>query len=527
MSRAVGLIAAHELLETIKSKSFLISLVLIPLLFAFGIMIPQWLERQTATTRTVIVVDAAGGFADAFERELDRAYARRVMDAVNQHLRAFAYPEFRTPRGLDATALPLILLKGREELTDGDADRFLAQGGLDWYLTIARPFLAPDSPPPVVPPPAARAVPLPDAFSVAQVLASPAETLRPWLKGSRKLNTGDGERAVTAAVVFPPNVEPAEPDSLAAMERGTAEESVQIWSEGALPDALARRLANALDELFRERALLAAGGNPRILEAQDAQAPLLELDISAPEGREVTPADVVERILPRALSVLLIYFLYINMFMLMSNTMEEKSSRIIEVLVSTVRPVHLMIGKLLGSSLVALTMFAVSVGSLIAVFMFAGGSATVEFAGILIDIVSDSPILLALFGYFLLGYFLFAGIFLTLGAFCETRRDVQNLGTPMALFMIMVPIIVWAFAEEPNSGAATALSFAPFFGPFMLMARVTAEPPLLEVAGAVAVQLLSIVVLLWGSGKIFRVAVLFSGKPPKIGQLLRIVRREE
>lgn len=526
MSRAVGLIAAHELLETVKSKSFLVSLVLIPLLFAFGMLIPEWLERQTATTRTVIVVDAAGDFAETFERELERAYAHRVMYAVNQHLRAFAYPEFKTPRGLDASALPIILLKGRDELTNTDADRFLSQGGLGWYMTIARPFLAPDAPPPTVPPPTVRTVPPPDTLSVAQVLASPAETLRPWLNGARKLETEEGERTVTAAIVFPPEIEPAPPDSLAAMERGAAEESVQIWSEGALPESLSRTLSDALDKLFRERALLAAAGDPRVLDSQEAQAPMLKLDISAPEGREVTPADVVARILPRALSVLLIYFLYINMFMLMSNTMEEKSSRIIEVLVSTVRPVHLMIGKLLGSSLVALTMFAVSVGSLIAVFMFAGGSATVEFAGILLDILTDSPILLALFGYFVLGYFLFAGIFLTLGAFCETSRDVQNLGTPMALFMIMVPIIVWAFAEEPNSGAATALSFAPFFGPFMLMARVTAEPPLLEVAGAVAVQLLSIVVLLWGSGKIFRVAVLFSGKPPKIGQLLRVLRRE-
>lgn len=526
MSRAIGLIAAHELLETVKSKSFLFSLVLIPLLFAFGIMIPQWLERQTATTRNVIVVDAAGGLADAFARELDRAHARRVMYAVNRHLRAFAYPEFKTPRGLDANALPLILLKGRDELTDGDADRFLSQGGIDWYMTIARPFLAPDAPPPVAPPPVARLAPSPDELAPAQVLASPAETLRPWLTGKRKLNTEDGENTVVAAVVFPAGIAPAAPDSLAAMGRGEVSDSVQIWSEGALPDALARTLSDALDKLFRERALLEAAGNPRVLQAQDAQAPLLELDISAPEGREVTSADVLQRILPRALSVLLIYFLYINMFMLMSNTMEEKSSRIIEVLVSTVRPVHLMIGKLLGSSLVALTMFAVSIGSLIAVFLFAGGSDTVEFAGILLDILADSPILLALFGYFVLGYFLFAGIFLTLGAFCETSRDVQNLGTPMALFMIMVPIIVWAFAEEPNSGAATALSFAPFFGPFMLMARVTAEPPLLEVAGAVTVQLLSIVFLLWGSGKVFRVAVLFSGKPPKIGQLFRILRRE-
>jgi len=526
MSRATRLIAAHELLETVKSKSFLISLFLIPLLFAFGMMVPQWLERQTTTTRTVIIADATGNWADALERELDRAHAKQVMRTVNRHLRAFAYPEYKTPRGLDPAELPPILLKGRDELSDADADRFIGRGGLNWYMTIARPFLSPDAPPPTISSPQVRLAPLPQEIGLDDVVASPAGVLRPWLTGARQVASEDGNRKVTAAIVFPPGVAPAPPDSLAAMELGTAEDSVQIWSEGALPDALDETLSDALDKVFRDRALVAATGDLAILSVGEAQAPLLELDISEAEGREVTPADVVERILPRALSVMLIYFLYINMFMLMSNTMEEKSSRIIEVLVSTVRPAQLMIGKLLGSSLVALTMFAVSVGSLIAVFLLVGDSAFVEFADILLGILADSPILPALFGFFVLGYFLFAGIFLTLGAFCETSRDVQNLGTPMGLFMIMVPIIVWAFAEEPNGMAATVLSFAPFFGPFMLMARVTAEPPLLEVLGSVAVQILTIAGLLWASGKVFRVAVLFSGKPPKIGRLLQILRRE-
>lgn len=526
MTRPVALIASHEFLETVKSKSFLVSLVLIPLLIGFGMLIPQWLERQTATTRTVMAVDAAGGFAEALEQELARAHARQVMTTVNRHVRAFTYPEFKTPRGLDPEQVPMILLKGRDELTDADADRFIAQGGLGWYMTVARPFLSPDAPPPVTRPPRARLVAAPDSLDAAAVAAAPAEKLRPWLTGDRRVRTETGDMPVAAVVVFPPDIAPASPDTLAAMERGAPEESVQIWSEGALPDSLASALPDALDTIFRKRALTQAAGDPRIIDASEAQAPLLELDISAPEGREVTPADVIERILPRALSVMLIYFLYINMFMLMSNTMEEKSSRIIEVLVSSVRPAQLMIGKLLGSSLVALTMFTVSVGSLIAVFLLAGGSAFVEFASILLDILADSPILPALFGYFVLGYFLFAGIFLTLGSFCETSRDVQSLGTPMALFMIIVPVIVWAFAEEPNGSAATILSFTPFFGPFMLMARVTAEPPLMEVAGAVAVQILSIAVLLWASGKVFRVAVLFSGKLPRFGQLLHIIRRE-
>lgn len=526
MSNGIFLVAKHEFIETVRTKSFLFSLFMIPTMLAIGLFLPRWLENQTAVTRNVAIVDLTddGTYGRHIAQELDRTYARNALAAVTSHVRAYALPDYKTDRGLDSDKVPPLLLKRRSDITDADADAFLRHGGLNWAMTIAMPFLRPDAPPPAVSPNTIRQVDLPQTLDKTALLDNTAALLRPWLKGEEKLSINGKEETLHAVVVVPPTARPASPDSLDALGYGAMGDSVQIWSDGALPDALAGSLPNTIDSVFRDMALVEAAGDTAILERTFYRAPMLELDISAPAGREVTPADMVARIMPRALSIMLVYFLFINMFMLMSNTMEEKANRIIEVLVSSITPNQLMIGKLLGSSLVALTMFSFTVTTFIIIMLTAGGSGFVEFTGIIIGLFAKTPILPAMMVYFILGYFLFAGIFLTLGAFCETSKDVQNFSTPVTLMMFAVPLVVWAFADDPGGSSARILSWMPFFGPFMMMARATSEPQTIDIIGSIAVQIATIAALLWASGKIFRIAVLFTGKPPKIGQLFRLLR---
>ena len=525
--RGIFLIAQHEFIETVKTKSFLVSLLLIPLMLGLGIIIPTWVERQTAVTRTVAVVDLAGGYGSRIRAAVDRRYAREALAAIHAYVRAYADPAYKTARGLDMAKVPALLLKRGDDISDAEADRFFAAGGAAWALDLARPYLRPEAPEPKLPPRKLRVIALPDPPPATALLSDPAEALRPWLDGTRTVSHEAAPLTIDAVIVVPPGVKGAPAGSPAALGRGTPQESVQIWSAGALPRSISRTLGDILDRIFRRDALIATAGSDDILEADRIRAPVLALDISAPGGRALTMADTVRRILPRALSVLLVYFLYINMFMLMSNTMEERSNRIVEVLISSVTPQELMIGKLLGSSLVAIAMFGFSVLAFLGIFSVAGDSAVVEFAGIVLGILKGSPILPALFLYFILGYFLFAGIFLTLGAFAESSKDVQNLSLPVVLFMAMMPIVVVAFADDPDGTGAKVLSFLPFFGPFMMMARAAANPPLIEVLGSIAVQLLTIAGLLWGAARIFRIAILFSGKPPRLGQLFRLLRGAE
>ncbi|RMD90862.1 MAG: hypothetical protein D6807_00905 [Alphaproteobacteria bacterium] len=523
--RGILLVASHEFVETVRSKSFLVSLILIPLMLGVGLAIPTWIEHRTSAMRTVAVVDLAGGYAERLAAAVNRRHAREVLSALHLYVRAYARSDFRTAQGLDIERVPAILARPADAISDAEADRFLAAGGAPWALELARPYLRADAPEPQLPPQKLRIVPLADPPPATVLLADPAAALGPWLHDGG--DAAGKTPGLAAVILIPPDVTGVAAGSVAALGRGDPRRSVQIWSDGALPRDMARTLKGTLDDLFRRDALLATAGTRDILAADRVRAPVVALDISAPGGRALTLADTIRRILPKALSVMLVYFLYINMFMLMSNTMEERSNRIVEVLISSITPRTLMIGKLLGSSLVAVAMFGFSVLAFFGIFSIAGDSAVVEFAGIVLGILKGSAIVPLLFLYFVLGYFLFAGIFLTLGAFAESNRDVQNLSLPVVLFMAMMPVVVIAFADDPNGTSARVLSFLPFFGPFMMMARANASPPVIEILGSVAVQLLTILALLWAAARVFRVAILFSGRPPRFRQLLRFLRGEE
>ncbi|RMF12507.1 MAG: ABC transporter permease [Alphaproteobacteria bacterium] len=513
MIRHVWLIARHEFVETMKSRTFLVTLLLIPTMIAMGVLVPRWLKTRATTTSAIALIEAGKEDWTARVREaLALERARLEISALHDWLAAHARPEFRHDGELDESRVPLLLLKNHADITDWDARRFIDSGGLAQWLPIAMSFAEPDAPPFLAPPPLLRIVEPPAGLVDHEGADRNAmgRSLAPWLEGRRRLADGSPLKAV---VIFPPRVAPVPPDVPASIGRGPVERSVQIWSAGALDSVIRSRLHDALDHAFRARALEQGLPDPGLVRLWDMQAPVRYLDVSAAGGRTITLADRMARVLPRAASVLLIYFLLINSSLLMSHMMEEKSNRIVEVLISSVKPDALMAGKLIGASLIALFLFVFSVASVLGVLFLAGGSVFVEITRALLAAVGDSPILPALIAYFLLGYFLFAGLFLTAGAFCETPKDVQALSTPLVLAMIVILFVVWAYGAEPKSDAARLLSFLPFFGPFMLMARVTAEPPVWEVALAIGLQTLYIAGILWLSARLFRVAVLASGLP--------------
>ncbi len=513
MIRHVWLIARHEFVETMKSRTFLVTLLLIPTMIAMGMLVPRWLKTRTATTAAIALIETdAKDWAARVAEAIALERARLEIAALHDWLAAHARPEFRRDGELDARRVPLLLLKNHGDITDEDARRYLESGGATQWLAIAMGFADPDAPPFLAPPRSVRIVDPP--ADLAGLDGSDRETtgraLAPWLTGARRLADGTPLKAV---VIFPPKVAPVPPDVPASIGRGPVERSVQVWSAGALDASVRSRLHDALDRAFRGRALAEGLPDPGLVRLWDMQAPVRYLDASATGGRSITLADRLARVLPRAASVLLIYFLLINASLLMSHMMEEKANRIVEVLISSVKPEALMTGKLIGASLIALFLFVFSVASVLGVLFLAGDSVFVELTRALLAAVGDSPILPALVGYFMLGYFLFAGLFLTAGAFCDTPRDVQALSTPLVLAMIVILFVVWAYGAEPKSEAARLLSFLPFFGPFMLMARVTAAPPVWEVALAVGLQILYIAAILWASARLFRVAVLASGVP--------------
>ncbi|HTH47265.1 MAG TPA: ABC transporter permease, partial [Candidatus Limnocylindria bacterium] len=127
--------------------------------------------------------------------------------------------------------------------------------------------------------------------------------------------------------------------------------------------------------------------------------------------------------------------------------------------------------------------------------------------------------------YFLLGFLFYSGLILALGSTCNTLKEAQNFMGVIVLFL-MVPLMMMTYIpRDPNGPLATALSWFPPYTPFVMMNRVTADPPLRDVLGTMTLMLVCTGFVLWGSGRVFRQGILRTGQPPKLLELLKWIRR--
>jgi ABC-2 type transport system permease protein len=201
--------------------------------------------------------------------------------------------------------------------------------------------------------------------------------------------------------------------------------------------------------------------------------------------------------------------------MLLTSLIEEKSSRVIEVLLSAASPFELMAGKILGLVCVGLTNAAL----FIAVLIVAAGSTGA--------LKPPSPALVVLFlVYYLPGFVMYASIYAGVGAAFNTMKDAQVVMMPLS-FLLMLPFFMApALAEHPMAGYTVVLSVFPLTSPTTMILRIAVlpSPPWWDVAGSLLLLGGSVPLIVWAAAKVFRTGVLLYGKPPKLGEILRWVR---
>ena len=244
------------------------------------------------------------------------------------------------------------------------------------------------------------------------------------------------------------------------------------------------------------------------------------------DGREtaVTTADKGSGWAPMAF----VYLLWIAVFtaaqMLLTNTVEEKSNRIIEVLLSSVSPIQLMAGKIWGIAATGLTL-TVSW----AICALAGVWAAEQLmpgADLSSLAAARDPLYLASFVvYFLLGYLLYAAILVGLGSVCNSLKEAQNLLQPVFVLLIIPLVSMMFIVQEPNGLVAKVLSYVPLFTPFTMMNRAGGPPELYEYVITTLLLLVSVWFAFKAAGKIFRVGVLMTGNPPKLKEILGWLRQ--
>lgn len=225
--------------------------------------------------------------------------------------------------------------------------------------------------------------------------------------------------------------------------------------------------------------------------------------------------EIASRLLPMAFMVLMLIAVMTAGQQLMTSTIEEKSSRVVELLLAAVSPTELMAGKILGQ---------LAVGSL--TLLIYGGLGMLALASVAALGLLDPWLLFYLVVFFLIAFMVLASLMAAIGAAVNELREAQALLTPVIL-VVMLPMMLWLpISRDPNSTLATVLSLLPPVSPFVMILRMTssAPPAMWQVWLSIGLGIASVFAAMWFAGKVFRIGLLMHGKPPNLRTLWRWVR---
>lgn len=272
----------------------------------------------------------------------------------------------------------------------------------------------------------------------------------------------------------------------------------------------------------------------RRLQAEGQKGRAMENVFKQPQVQLVTPAsDVKEEDSSEtnfAIAIIAGMVLYMTLIVYgmstMHSVMEEKSTRMIEILVSSIRPFDLLTGKILSVGAVALTQYlvwAVTVGVL-----FASAASVTEMVrpGATVPGISISPMLLFyLVIFFLAGYFLYSALYAAAGAIVSTDEEARQVQMPLTLMILCSFMLFNVILNNPNSTLSIVLSMTPFLSPILMTLRVAMEtPPLWQIVLALAFSIATTIYVIRISAKIYRVGILMYGKRPSIKEMRRWLR---
>lgn len=305
-------------------------------------------------------------------------------------------------------------------------------------------------------------------------------------------------------------VQPAPEDSLKAV----------LYAQNIGNPRLAAFVENRVNDAFRRRRLKEMGVSSSVMEVFSRSVSVEKVKIE--KGGKAQAGSFLAEYLKAILFSMLLYMLIVTYGMtLMRGVMEEKNGKIAEVLLSTLRPFELVMGKVVGIASVGLVQyfiwFLMGLALVLANpmnFLARAGSAMV------------GPVELAvLVVFYLLGFFFYASIYTAIGSVCTTDQEAQQLQMPVIMCLIMPMIVLGAVIQDPNATWVAVLSIIPFFSPTLMVMRFSlVSVPVWQLVASLGGLAVGTVVMAWIGGKVFSVGILMTGKRPSIPEILRWIR---
>ncbi len=314
-----------------------------------------------------------------------------------------------------------------------------------------------------------------------------------------------------------------------------------LFSKGDVSLGVESYVQNQLDKYIQAEKLKAQGVDPDILARTKTKVNLRTINLEA--GEETESLAPVKMGIGYIAGFMIYLFVFIYGSQVMRGVIEEKTSRIVEVMISSVKPFQLMAGKIFGLAGVALLQFVIWVVFGIGIYMLAItfvlgdklDAANVAANGAVQNMDDDMifkivntieainfPYIIGCFlFFFLFGYLLYAAMFAAVGSAVDKESDTQQFMLPISLPLIAGIIVLIRALDNPDGPIAFWFSMIPFTSPIVMMARVPFNVPVWQLALSMTILLVTFVVMTWLAARIYRTGILMYGKKPKLKELFK------
>lgn len=301
-----------------------------------------------------------------------------------------------------------------------------------------------------------------------------------------------------------------------------ADAKFEFRSRKAGDFASERSINDALNEAIRSERLVKANISEEKLKDLSKNVYLDSKNIDE-KGSEKNSDAVIAAAFIIGLMIYITLAIYGQM--IMSAVVEEKETRIAEILFSSAKPFELMMGKLVGVGLAGLTQLSIWIIS--AVILTGVGATMMASSGYDIPIPSISPLMIGLFFvYFLLGFFIYASIFALIGSMVTTVQEGGQFSFPPIMLLLIGFYLSFAVMRDPNSELSFWVSIAPFFAPITMPVRILAEtPPFWQIGLSILINAAAIAGLVWIASRVYRVGMLMYGKRATLPEVWKWIRQ--
>lgn len=327
--------------------------------------------------------------------------------------------------------------------------------------------------------------------------------------------------------------------------------NARIYSEEQMPLSFSGYIESTMEQEIEYQKLLASGIDPDIVKSVKTNVNISTIRIDAEEEEKTSYAEL-EFAIGIILSMIIFFAIILFSNQVLRGVIEEKTNRIVEVIISSVKPFELMMGKVIGIVLVGLTQFMSWIILTVVIYFIASsvilgpevmspsGTVMTEQINQISEITDGQEIMLSVVDgvksinfdvilisfilYFILGYLLYASLYAAIGGMVDNETDSSQFITIVSIPLMIAYVCAISTIDNPNNSLGVWLSMIPFTSPISMMIRIPSGVPFWQIGVSIVTLIITCILILWIASKIYRIGILMYGKKPTFKEIWKWLR---